>query len=401
MAKNRVLSTLIFVLMISSISILVSVESTTYGEGLSDTFTFQEIGQLNTQRYNHTVELLSNDQVIFIGGHQSFSGGETPASEIYDPETRELTYSGEMVYDRQWHSSTTLIGGKVLVTGGGSISAEEYDPLTGLFYPVGNMVNQRYEHVTARLQNGTVLIIGGSSGSGIYKDVELYNPQTGAFTVVGGMNESRNGHTATLLLDGTVLVTGGAGNGISRTAEIYDPSTSTFSYTGMMTENRFIHTATLLLDGRVLIVGGSNGKDVPNDILNSAEIYDPSTGIFTRVGNLNHKRMRHKAILMPHGKVLILGGNDRGDKLLDTVELYDPHIQQFTVVGSLLKAREHFAAILLRDGSVLVGGGVVDDPDGSPTPKEITTSVELVICTTCIPPEQLRLYVPSIFVPID
>jgi hypothetical protein len=74
------------------------------------------------------------------------------------------------------------------------------------------------------------------------------------------MTEARNLHTATLLMDGTVLIAGGGNN--SATAELYDPSTGTFSKTGGMEFGRAGHTATAmsLPDGIfcVLVVGGGS-----------------------------------------------------------------------------------------------------------------------------------------------
>ena len=60
-----------------------------------------------------------------------------------------------------------------------------------------------------------------------------------------------------------VPLVGGAGDA---SAELYNSSTGTFSRTGSMTTVRYGATATLLSDGRVLIAGG-----LPD--LGSAELY--------------------------------------------------------------------------------------------------------------------------------
>jgi len=187
-------------------------------------------------------------------------------------------------------------------------------------------------------------------------------PQTSpAFTPTGSMNTGRAGHTATLLADGTVLVAGGwrAGN----TAEIYDPETKKFTPTGAMTTQRWWPTATLLKDGRVLVAGGLR--------IASAEIYDPSTGTFEPTGNMNAVRYGHAATLLPNGKVLIAGGlfDTSSDLGLASAELYDPSTGIFTLTSNMRFAQFSPTATLLPDGKVLLASG----PDRYGTFRRHTT----------------------------
>jgi hypothetical protein len=101
------------------------------------------------------------------------------------------------------------------------------------------------------------------------------------FTAVGNMATERADHVAVLLPNGKVLIAGGASNAgpmqALASAELYDPSTRMFTPTGNMSIPRACPSAVLLANGKVLIVGGA--QDL------SAELYDPSAGTFSATGN--------------------------------------------------------------------------------------------------------------------
>jgi hypothetical protein len=87
-----------------------------------------------------------------------------------------------------------------------------------------------------------------------------------------------------------------------------------------------------LLDGRALIVGGHRGRRADLTLYASAEIYDPASGAFRRVGDMRIRRHKHDAILLPDGQVLITGGSDERDDrgVYDSSELFDPKTETFT-----------------------------------------------------------------------
>ena len=182
-----------------------------------------------------------------------------------------------------------------------------------------------------------------------------------AFAATGSMSEARMKATATLLQNGEVLVAGGAiyeGSEVvgTNSAELYDPASGKFTRTGSMTTSRVYQTATLLSDGRVLIVGGSAANCGTrcgdfNNALATAEIYNPATGKFSRTGSMSQYRTSAAAVRLNDGRVLVFGGDN------PSADIYDPLTGKLTRIGTLTA---HFGysnpnhAILLPDGKALM-----------------------------------------------
>ncbi len=329
---------------------------------------FTSTGDMTQTRFGHTATLLQNGNVLLVGGRQSEESWEgTATAEIFDHTAGAFRAIDPMQAKRFGHTATRLADGKVLIAGGWSPwastnSAELFDPATGKFTPTGPMGTSRAEHTATLLADKKVLITGGFSGfwgwdENYLNGAELYDPATGTFTPTGFMNEARMLHSATLLADGRVLITGGFEN----TAELYSPTAGTFAYVGSFEGRRTSQTTTLLADGRVLLAGGERDlwSDTP-DTYDDAQIFNPATGQFSFLAQMNAYRGSHTATLLRNDQVLIVGGLGSNGTAESTAELFDPSSSTFLITGSMANPRMEHTATLLPDGRVLVAGGTSD-----------------------------------------
>lgn len=207
------------------------------------------------------------------------------------------------------------------------------------------------------LTNGKVLLVGGEKSY-------LYNPLTGTWAATTGSPAlGRTQHAVSLLPDGKVLAVGGVP---ADTAEVFDPDTGVWSPVAPPTARHADHTATLLRDGRVLVVG-----DFIPDSGQVADLYLPSApggGAWVRSAPLVVPRSHHTATLLENGKVLIAGGTVAGEtRSTKSAVIFDPAPPLGNWEGNdaseagMKEARTRHTATLLPDGRVLVVGGL----DGS------------------------------------
>lgn len=288
--------------------------------------------------------------------------------------------------DRYVPSATTLAvslfalaplpDGRVLVTGGSrglgvvSDAVDVYDPATHGVQRLTHLADGRAEHRATVLADGRVLVTGGLAARGGSERSELIEPGTpgepsSARVVAGGtMSVPRVYHAALALPGGRVLVTGGvtAGEWPSRpasdSAEVWDPATGRFRRLGArMSISRSSHTMTLLHDGRVLVAGGYTERTpyVP------FEVFDPATEAFEPLPIPGALRANHVAHLDPRGRVLLIGGETVGPagtivRLADVVRL-DVTGQRIEMLPALQSPRSVTASVALPSGDVLLFGG--------------------------------------------
>ena len=361
--------------------------------GLGPPNTFVATGPLGVAQSGQTATRLPDGQVLIA------AGGTTNA-ELYNPRTRSFAPTAKMPLAVTGATATLLDNGKVLVAGGVHgfrqvTNAELYDPTSGTWAATGAMNVARSGQTATLLDDGQVLVAGGGcNGSGYGCDAgsfeaalssaELYNPATGTWAKTGSMKDGREDFTATVLQNGQVLAAGGFNNcdddfcSDINTAELYNPTSGTWTQTGSMQGAREQHTATLLPSGRVLVAGGLNegGFCCSQFKYSSAELYNPATGTWTPTASMAAKHAGQTATLLPGGWVLVAGGGT------SVAEIYEPGPGIWVSPGGLSTARTHQTATLLPNNRVLVAGG--DGPDGQPlsTAEEFLTGKGPLVTVT-------------------
>ena len=304
--------------------------------------------------------------LLGVAGHSPLAWAQSPGT---------FTPTASMATARSFHTATLLLDGRVLIAGGGNdsglaaavSSAEIYDPVRRTFTPSGNMNAGRSGHAATLLPDGRVLIVGGD-GVG---SAELFDPSTGSFTATGSLLMARDGFNATLLKNGKVLITGGVARStesgdVIGDAELYDPSTGVFTaggaYAGSLANLAisiagFASSSTLLPDGTVLFATEP-----------TAQVYDPVSAAFsvrgamlvtTPFGNpfAPDYISGQTANLLLNGKVLTAGGEQEDSGRFNDAELYEAASGLFVPSGSMIRPRAGHTATLLADGSVLMAGG--------------------------------------------
>ncbi len=171
------------------------------------------------------------------------------------------------------------------------------------------------------------------------------------------MNVKRMNHLHTEISGDKILLIGGHGTDFIslNTAEIFDPQTHMFTMLNMNSthdNSSFVK----LNDGKLLILGGSADLGIaPGN--NIAELFDENTNTFSLVSaTMNYGRMIFGSTVLGSGNVLIAGGwYDEPSATYG--EVFNPNTNTFTVTGALNTPRSYPTIVPTSDGKATIFGG--------------------------------------------
>ncbi|MGZ4897356.1 MAG: carboxypeptidase regulatory-like domain-containing protein [Candidatus Angelobacter sp.] len=311
--------------------------------------------------------LLPDGRLFFVSYY-----AESLHPNIWDPVSNTFTGTASSSYALFCAGHTTLADGRVFIAGGhvadyvGYAHAVIFDPATNGFTSLADMNTGRWYPTTTTLPNGDVLVVSGDINSNTNVDAL---PQVFQFST----RTWRNLTTAQLALplypNMLVAPNGKVFNaGPSRQTRYLDTGgTGSWSNVAVLnfTGFRDYGPAVMYDAGKVLDVGGADPPTATAEVID----LNAATPAWKYSGSMHFPRRQHNAVVLPDGKVFIVGGSSAGGFDTSTspvlpTEMWDPATGQFTVMASIAVYRGyHSTALLLADGRVLSAGGNVGGPN--------------------------------------
>jgi galactose oxidase len=279
---------------------------------------------------SHT--FLPDGRLFVVGGHIADGQGSDSAT-IYDPFQNTWTSTAPTSGGRWYPTAITLADGSVLASFGNVKDVTLND--TQQVWKDGTwrtIVNFDAPPLFPRMH----LIPGGRvfmSGPLALTQFLDTSPMSNWTFLNPDMNKSfringfRDYAPSVMLASGKILFIGG-GNAPTNAAEILDLTQPgpAWAPSMPMSIGRRHHNATILPDGTILVNGGTSGNGGPNNGFNDlsqpvlkAELWDPTTGLWTDMAAESTPRCYHStSILLPDARVLSAGGGEyRPDNIND------------------------------------------------------------------------------------
>ena len=366
---------------------------------------WQELPGLPEVTFMHAVLLPNTNRLLYWG-----YGPRADQTRLWDQNTGAYTQPVNQPQalapdENIWSGAHAHLGdaaGTVLLHGGYHFNSSPpltphterraflFDPGTSTFTATAELNTGRFYPTTLTMADGRPMTLFGqdnaSPGAPTATSAETFTPGgAGAWSAPKPLPFNYFYYPWTFLLPGGDLFIAGP----QKPARRFDPAANpvvdnpALQYNQLANPQRGTNmdgTAVLLplkpphYEPRVLVAGGtSNGaawSASEAGALQTAEWIDLSVAApaWQALPNMNIARDHVNSVLLPDGKVLIVGGvempPDGGP-----AEIFDPQDpgSGFLLGPNMAHPRGyHSAAILLPDGSVIVGG----DPNGGNTPNE-------------------------------
>src|SRR5262245_17096946 len=185
----------------------------------------------------------------------------------------------------------------------------------------------------------------------------VWDPATGSFSPVPNPFADLLCAGHTFLSDGRLITLGGwdrSGAALGLTeVDIFDPNSQAWIRARPMAFKRWYPTATRLPDGRILAVSGS--RNSLSDIVNTPEIYDPATDVWSTLTSATNAIPLYPFLfVLPDGRVAWVGNSEVASR----TSVLNPSTLQWTVVDNRLI--DGGSAVMYQPGRFMKAGTAAD-----------------------------------------
>lgn len=286
-----------------------------------------------------------------------------------------------------------LPDGRLLIEGGSSAGRTTiYDPRDNTWVAGPPLNIPRGYQGDATLSDGRVFTLGGSwSGARGGKNAEIFTPD-GSYALLPGVTSDKiltgdgdgvyraDNHGWFFAVAGGSVFHAGPSKQLN-----WITTTGAGSITGVGTRgddaDAMNGNAAMYDIGKILVNGGAPNYQYSDATANAFTI-DINRGpgqpvTVTRVGNMTSRRAFQNSVVLPDGKVFVVGGQSYPVPFTDdgaamVPDLWDPATGTFTTMAPMAVPRTyHSVAVLLPDGRVFSAGGglcgqgcATNHPDG-------------------------------------
>ncbi len=271
--------------------------------------------------------LLPDGRVLVTGGNNDANVvlNGIPDITIFDPVSQSWSRSAPMHYARWYPTNVAMPNGDVVIFSGKDGTGRIGDRIrrSGRMGQPGCSLRCALPLYPRSFvaPNGKIFVAETATSR--------YFDPTGAGTwspVAPRLYGARSYGSAVMYEPGKVIYVGGGYT--TNTAEIIDLNSASprWQWTGSMAFPRRHLNATVLPTGEVLATGGTGGTAF-NDLtlaVHAAELWNPQTGVWTRLASNSIDRIYHStSLLLPDGRVLHAGSGESGPDQRNA-ELFSP-----------------------------------------------------------------------------
>lgn len=238
---------------------------------------------------------------------------------------------------------------------------------------IPGLVTPRYNSAASSTADGGLLMHGGLvpdrlwAGGGPAYSMQRWLPGFGGWELVPG-GPLRCMAAAVSLPDSRTVVIGGHDS--ENQEEIPEHSVnvlaadhSGWSTLAPMGTARDGPAAAVMPCGKVLVAGG-NDKGAK---LKTAELWDPTTGAWSDLPPMAHERWAAGAARLPSGRIAVVGGRDS----MRTAEAFDTRTSQWQPLPDMQSGRFMHAVVAVPGGLLAIGGTAVPELPASWAPDEL------------------------------